>query len=397
MPTYKTLEDVCLRPSGTEHVVKEFGDALAVAAALKNSRVDWRAHASRIEFDGTRFVFTGRNSRIRGAVPTSARVERKAIQQLPSLLNVSSMNSAFLLNNDPEAAAWNITHFLSKTDKILTVRGWDDGSDVSIRAFGGERYNPGLDTYEVLQAMASAKLGGHRGQRVFPDEMPVIGRVGRDRASIRIPLDITKEIHDLRDGGRSVYQAGVILRNGEVKNGRLRIDPYVMRTACENSIYVPDWNESMGVGFNHAGSMTAYNAVAQAVNVIATLLTKDTDEEYSAVEMMMNQLADAAMHEMDDNGVLAAVAQFTNAFKLNDEAKMTIAQKTVPYAPGRLAVVNALTDWANELDTSLAQDTVRTAAGDYLFTGKFTLPGEKERDGEDLADLLPAELLRATK
>ncbi len=392
-----TLESILTRPDTAEYAVRTLGDALGVLSSMQDSRVDFVAHSGNVFFSEGRFQFGGRGGRIRGSVPESAGVERKAIQQFPDMTPAISLSSRYLLLNDPQVAEWNINFFMKTANRPLIFRGWkgEDG-EVTIRSICSDKYNVRLDSYDVVRALSETKMrNGGAMQHVFPADTPVIGRIGRDRISLRIPFNVSTELRDMRNGGRSLYQAGFRLTNGETKNSRLTFSPYFMRTSCENSIYVPAWEES-GIAIWHSNSSNAWNAVTMMIDSVASLLAPDTDSGRSAIDEMMYQLAEAAMHQMSEEGVLEGISQFTNTFGLNDMVAMQISPIVHQYFPGRMAVAMGITEFANDPAHPLvAADAYRAAAGNYLFTGKFTLPKSELGDGE-MADLIPAEFA-ATK
>ncbi len=386
-----TLESILERPEMPEYAVQTLGDALGVLSGMKDSRVDFVAQSKNVTFSNGRFHFASRPRSIRGAIPESAGIERKAIQQFPDMTPAVSLSSRYLLLNDPRVAEWNINFFLQTADRPLIFRGWEgEGGGVTIRSIGSDKYNVRLDSYDVVRALSETKMRNWgQMQHVFPADTPVIGRIGRDRISLRIPFNVSTELRDMRNGGRSLYQAGFRLTNGETKNSRLTFSPYFMRTSCENSIYVPAWEES-GVAIRHSGSSNAWNAATMMIDSVATLLAPDTDSGRSAIDEMMYQLAEAAMHQMSEEGVLEGISQFTNTFGLNDMAAMQISPIVQQYLPGRMAVAMGITEFANDPAHPLvAADAYRAAAGNYLFTGKFTLP-KSELGDDEMADLIPA-------
>lgn len=384
--TVRRTVDFLAVPNTGEIAVRTLAEAAAAAKQFGQGRVDFKIHADKIRFDGRGFTFRNPGRAMRGRAFSGAAVEKRAVQNLVQILDAESLGSAYILNSPTEVAEWNLNYWLQNTDKVLTVRGYeeDGGNGPVVRSFGSERYNVNIDTAEVLEQMKRVTYynkDARRNVRLFPDEMPVIGRISRDRTSLRIPFpNINIDINDRPGGGRSQYQAGVILRNGETSNGRFRFEPYAMRTACENSLYVPEWNKTMGIAKNHVGSATAAIVVAEAIEALGNMLNPDVEDSLHSI---MDDLAQAAVHELTTGEVLHAIGQFTKVFGASEEDAMNIAQFATEYKPSRIGVANAITQFAHLLP-SVMEDSANEMAGRYLFTGKFgTLDDEAVEYRED--------------
>lgn len=386
------------RPDDAEFSVHTFGEARHVAASLARNRVDFKIPANHLAFGGQNLLVNS-HSRIQplrgfqrgNQIHGQLAIEPGAIKSLIPMLPATDLRANFVLSNDPEAAAWNLSHFLQKMGKKeVTVRGmWGEDGGLQVRSIKSERYNTNLDSHEILEAYSALEINDSQGPRpLFPDEMVINGRVGRDTLSIYLPFPaISRNIADLANGGKSPYSAGIYIRDGETGNRSFSTGPFIQRGPCTNTIRPVAWDR-FSFKRNHIGTTLAPIVVSESIEIIAELL--DEGAEFSLFSAMQ-QMAEAATVELERKGTLEYIAQFVGAFGGGDTAKMRIAQFTEQYAPTRNGIAQGISEWSHTLPAVLQESAIQMA-GDFLFTGRFGLPDAEVR--EEIAEYEFAEVRR---
>lgn len=369
-------------------------DAVTAARSMSAGRADFRTRGDMIAYQNGRFSFNpqwGEARRLRGPIVYEAGIETQAIRDLVEFLDAPGLSAKYILENDPDVANWVINHHLTRGERVLTVRADRNGGDFTIRSFGSQQYSTDLDNLEVLRAMTTAGWTNVDGtfQHVFNPNMPIQGTIGRDYMRLYLVYpQFQQHIPDMPDGGRSLYRAGLVIDNGEVRNKSFRVMPFIQRTACLNSVSYPGW-EQYGKKFAHKGTKIAAMAVGEAVEAVAPLFD---DESQQNLHLIIDSLAQAGMQQLGRNGSLDAIARFSKAFGVSDQDQMLLAQEANNYATTKLGVANAFTAYAQKFPANIRSE-IESAAGLFIFEGHFgTLDTDTKAELSELAELEAAEL-----
>lgn len=332
--------------------------------------------------DSTSFVMSD-DGRIRyagsvgmfGAPFASAYMTKLATRQFVEMARVAGLNATYLFDSAPvDLTAINVNHWLQSLDRSWTWRFFGGGAEDTVaRAIGGPRYNSKLDNVDLLRALSQVEK--RDGSQVMPDALRVArSYVTRDSMRVQIMLTGDVEIPDRRDGGVSTYRGGVCLRNDETRRGAYRADVIAWRSACDNSIFVPDWPAYRRT---HSGEYTAALAIADTLDVVAQVV--DPTAEYN-FDKLFDALAVAARDELSTSGKLDAIALFVDTFNLSDDAQTAILDVADAYAPSRLGLANAVTQYAQRISDPRKTDALEQAAGAYIFGKRVVDVDDSERE-----------------
>ena len=344
--------------------VDTFGQALATAADFSTRKSDILAHPDEFSFDPYGIQWSG-GQFIRPF--DSAALERPAIGHFITLFDVPGLNMTYLADSCPgDLRAANMQHWLEqrrdRREPGVFLRLWDDPeAGMTVRAAASSRFNPELDNRPVLEAMAA--IQSRSGRRMFGDGMSLTrsSYVGRDGMNLRIPFGKEFTIPD-HLGGDGVYQVGIQIVNGEVRNSAFRAFPLIWRTQCDNSISVRDWESAVAV--RHVGQVPAAEAARLVLELISTLFISDNDE-WNA-DALMRSVAEAAIDQMDTQGVLDKIADITEALSLGDDLARQFIFHASSYHQNRLGVINAMTRVAQDAPTAVGE-RMEALAGVYLL------------------------------
>lgn len=183
----------------------------------------------------------------------------KGTQKYPVAPNVRKAVDHLYDDCPPDVRAVVVNHWLDRiSDKKLLLRGYDRNGDggMELRAVCSDRYGV-VDHHHITESILYAFQGGMDGIEV--------GHCGMDDATMHLRL-IVPGIQDTFEFGgfRQVYQAGIYISNGCIKNRSVVVAPFIQGTSCTNStIFATDY----GLTRTHSGLsvLAARNAVYEMV------------------------------------------------------------------------------------------------------------------------------------
>lgn len=341
--------------------VDTFGQALATAADFSTRKSDILAHPDEFSFDPYGIQWSG-GQFIRPF--DSAALERPAIGHFITLFDVPGLNMTYLADSCPgDLRAANMQHWLeqrrNRREPGVLLRLWDDPEvGMTVRAAASSRFNPELDNWPILSALAAVEANG---RRLFGDGMRLArSYVGRDSMNLRIAMgrDVTIPDSSYGDG---TYKGGIQIINGETRNSSFRVNPIIWRTQCDNSISVMDWTGAISV--RHDRRIPTAEAALLVLELVSDLFLGDGEWNVNA---LMQNLANAAIDELDAQGVLDQIADITSALSIGEDLAQQFIYHAASYNPTRLGVINAMTRVAQDAPTAVGE-RMEALAGAYLL------------------------------
>jgi hypothetical protein len=157
--------------------------------------------------------------------------------QMASRLSIPKPYYDRMRAQSPALLSTNLNHWLGQkqgeTALIRTLRG-------QIRAFLSNRYRI-VDNADIL-AIAIPELADNSGLKI----------VSCNVTAQKMYLKVVNTNIEAAISVGDVVQAGFILTNGELGNGSISVEPYLLRLVCQNGLALPDRK----VRKNHAGRVT---------------------------------------------------------------------------------------------------------------------------------------------
>jgi hypothetical protein len=154
--------------------------------------------------------------------------------QMASKLSIPKVYYDRMLNQSPNLLADNVNHWLEErkdTSLVRTLRG-------RMRAFLSSRYRI-VDNHEIL-AMVLPELAE------MGDGIEIVScNVTDEKMYLKV---VNTKIEAAISVG-DVVQAGFVLSNGELGNGSISVESYILRLVCLNGLALPSGRQRK----NHAG------------------------------------------------------------------------------------------------------------------------------------------------
>ncbi len=222
----------------------------------------------------------------------------KGTRKYPIAENIGRATDHYFYDMDDELRAINVNHWLNKLgNKELRWRGYDrdgGGEGLELRAVCSSVYGI-VDHHHILDAIAFSFQG-----RLQDIEVQHV-HMNDEIMHLRLSFPGSARVFEF-DRYRSVYQAGLYISNGTVKNRSIVVAPYIQSTACRNStIFASDF----GLNRSHSGAtvLSARNAIYEMAGVALGHTQEAMEKLFDAALVDVPSPVQMLDHIMDSLGV----------------------------------------------------------------------------------------------
>ena len=216
---------------------------MATLRADAMSRVDAVVDTREVDFtldgsngDGPLLGFTTTNEEVQDIIgDTHIPLTSHAHNQMAGAMGIHANYYRRMLEEAPDLLVYNVRHWLEATPKpklwrTVGLRPIDQGTfpnltapDPMVRAVLSDRYKP-LDNIPFLASVLEVATTEFNAKIKY-------GHVDSERLHIQFLTDVTREI-PARQG--EIVQQGLTVRNSEVGDGRILVEPWVWLLICLN-------------------------------------------------------------------------------------------------------------------------------------------------------------------
>jgi Domain of unknown function (DUF932) len=281
--------------------------------------------------------------------------------QMASRLSIPKPYYDRMLSHSPNLLSENVNYWLGEkrgeTSLIRTLHG-------QMRAFLSKRYKV-VDNTDIL-AIALPELADNSGLEVVScnvtDERMYVKVVNRN-VEAAIALD-------------DIVQAGFILSNGELGNGSIAVEPWILRLACLNGLALPDRK----VRKNHAGRVTENEDLyasdtVQAIDSAFKLKVRDLIRNAISLTTFRDTVADLQTSKSDTiTGHPAKAVEVTaKAIGLSgDESSLVLNHLIRSGDLSRFGMLNAVTRTAEDIESYDRATEVERLGSSVLYLPRTT-------------------------
>jgi hypothetical protein len=281
--------------------------------------------------------------------------------QMASKLSIPKVYYDRMLKQSPDLLASNVNHWLEErkdTSLVRTLRG-------RMRAFLSSRYRI-VDNHEIL-AMVLPELAE------MGDGIEIVScNVTDEKMYLKVVNTKIEAAISIGD----VVQAGFVLSNGELGNGAISVEPFVLRLVCLNGLALPSGRQRK----NHAGrtneSTDLYaNDTMQAIDSAFKLKVRDLVRSAISITTFRDAVADLQVSKNDIiTGHPAKAVELTaKAIGLsNDESSSVLNHLIRSGDLSRFGMLNAVTRSAEDLENYDRATTVERLGSSVLYMPQST-------------------------
>jgi Domain of unknown function (DUF932) len=281
--------------------------------------------------------------------------------QMASRLSIPKIYYDRMLKQSPQLLSENVNHWLAErqeTSLVRTLRG-------QMRAFLSNRYRI-VDNHEIL-AMVLPELAE------MGDGMRIVScNVTDEKMYLKVVNTNIEAAISLGD----VVQAGFILSNGELGNGSISIEPYILRLVCLNGLALPSGRQRK----NHAGraneSTDLYASdTMQAIDNAFKLKVRDLVRNAVSITNFRDAVADmqVAKNDIITGHPAKAVELTAKAIGLsNDESSLVLEHLIRSGDLSRFGMLNAVTRSAEDVESYDRASTIERLGSSVLYLPQST-------------------------
>ncbi len=281
--------------------------------------------------------------------------------QMASRLSIPKPYYDRMRAQSPALLSTNLNHWLGQkqgeTALIRTLRG-------QIRAFLSNRYRI-VDNADIL-AIAIPELADNDGLKI----------VSCNVTAQKMYLKVVNTNIEAAISVGDVVQAGFILSNGELGNGSISVEPYLLRLVCQNGLALPDRK----VRKNHAGRVTENEDLyasdtVQAIDNAFKLKVRDLIRNAIGTTTFREAVADlqASKNDAIAGHPAKAVEVTAKAIGLNgDESSQVLNHLIRAGDLSRFGLLNAVTRTAEDLPDYDRATEVERLGSSVLYMPRTT-------------------------